>query len=80
VKVTFYGSLAEAIGREVELEPRDGATVGDVRRMLFDRYPEATASLARGDVMGCIDDEIVGDQAVVAGGKELAFLPLLSGG
>ncbi len=80
MKVTFYGSLAEAIGREVELEPQDGATVADVRRMLFARYPKAKASLARGDVMGCVDDEIVYDQFVVPPGKDLAFLPLLSGG
>ncbi len=78
--MSFYGSLAEAIGREVELEPCDGATVGDVRRMLFDRYPEATASLARGDVMACIDDQVVGDHVVLAAGQDLAFLPLLSGG
>jgi molybdopterin converting factor small subunit len=79
VKVTFYGSLAEAIGREVELEPGAGATVGDVRRMLFDLFPGATARLARGDVMGCIDDEVVGDHIILSG-QDLAFLPLLSGG
>jgi molybdopterin converting factor small subunit len=80
MRIRFYGRLAEAIGRQVELEPGEGATVGDVRRMLFDRYPEATASLARGDVMGCVDDQIVGDHIIVAAGKDLAFLPLLSGG
>lgn len=80
MKVTFYGSLAEAIGREIDVEAGAGATVGDARRMLSELYPNAAAALGRGDVMACVDDEFVGDQFVVPQGGALAFLPLLSGG
>lgn len=80
MKVTLYGNLADALGREVEVAIEPGATVGDVRSLLQDRSKAALAVLGRGDVMGCIDDEIVGDHMVVPSGKDLAFLPLLSGG
>ena len=79
MKLFLYGNLAEAIGREVELELAPGATVGAARRALGDRFPEAALMLRRG-VRGCIDDVIVGDEAIVPEGGALAFFPPLSGG
>lgn len=79
VRVTLYGNLAEAIGREVELAIDPGTTIGAARKTLCDRFPQAAALLGDG-VRGCIGDEIVGDAAIVPEGAELAFFPPLSGG
>lgn len=76
----MYGYLAEAMGREVEVAVEGDVTVGDIRHVLFDRFPKAVASLGRSEVMGCIDDQITGDGEIVPKGKALAFLPILSGG
>lgn len=78
-RVTLYGNLAEAIGREVELTVAPGATVGDVREALSQQVPQAAALLGHG-VRGCIGDEIAGDDAIVPEGATLAFFPPLSGG
>lgn len=79
VRVTLYGSLAEALSREVGLEIPPGTTVGAARRALGDRYPDAAALLGP-SVRGCIGDEIVGDDTIVPDGAALAFFPPLSGG
>lgn len=79
MKLFLFGNLAEAIGREVELEVPAGATVGEARRALASRFPAAATILARG-VRGCIDECIVSDEAVVPEGAALAFFPPLSGG
>jgi molybdopterin synthase sulfur carrier subunit len=80
MRIRFYGRLAEAIGREVELPGEPGETLGDVRRRLIASHPRAAEALARPAVRACLDDEVVGDDAIVAEGAELAFLPPLSGG
>jgi molybdopterin synthase sulfur carrier subunit len=80
VKIVFYGQLAEAIAREVEIDAVSGGSVGDVRRKLAEIYPAAASMLRRPSVRACLDDRVVDDSAVVAGGAELAFLPPLSGG
>ena len=79
MKLLLYGNLAEAIGREVELDVAPGATVATARRALATRFPDAAAMLARG-VCGCIGDVIVGDEEIVPEGAALAFFPPLSGG
>lgn len=79
IKVSLFGSLAEAIGRQVEL-PAPGSTVGDVRRRLIELYPAAAASLSRPAVRACVEDRIVDDGHELSGAAELAFLPPLSGG
>jgi molybdopterin converting factor small subunit len=79
VRVSLYGNLAEAIGREVELEVVSGETVGAARQALSERFPEAAALLGHG-VRACLDDVIVDDDAVVRHGAELGLSPPLSGG
>lgn len=80
MKVTFYGSLAEAIAREIEVAETAGATVATVRAMLAGRYPDAAATLARPDVRALIDDATAREEDPVPPGSALAFLPPLSGG
>lgn len=80
MRISFFGSLAEAIGREVDLAIPAGHSVADVRRILAGRYPAAAPILSRPGVRACLDDDIVDDDEIVAEGAELAFLPPLSGG
>jgi molybdopterin synthase sulfur carrier subunit len=80
MRIRFYGPLAEAIGREVELPGEPGGTLRDVRRRLIASHPSVAEALARPAVRACLDDEVVGDDTVVPEGAELAFLPPLSGG
>lgn len=78
MRISFYGSLAEAIGREVEWPLSSGTTVADVREALARLHPSAT--LDRQTVRACLDDAIVDDSHKVAPGATLAFFPPLSGG
>jgi molybdopterin synthase sulfur carrier subunit len=80
VRIEFFGQLAEAIGREVELPSARGETVAEVRRRLAALFPAAAETLSRPAVRACLDDRIVGEEEVVGDGAELAFLPPLSGG
>jgi sulfur-carrier protein len=80
MKVQLFGSLAETIGREVELEAGPGARVADVRRQLSELYPAAAATLARTRVRACLEDRIVGEEQPVGDEAELSFFPPLSGG
>lgn len=76
----FYGSLAEAIGREAELSAEAGETVADVRARLIALYPHATEALSRPSVRAYLDDRMVHDGAMVLECAQIAFLPPLSGG
>lgn len=80
VRISLFGSLADAIGREVELPVPSGATVADLRRGLADAYPAAAPLLTRPQVRACLNNQIVGDEQPVPEGAELAFFPPLSGG
>ncbi len=80
MRISFFGSLADAIGRQVELPVPEGASVGEVRRRLATAYPAAAANLDRPQVLAAIDDRIADDGEAVPEGADLAFFPPLSGG
>lgn len=81
MKVLFFGSLGDRIGREVETErPAGVRTVADLRRFLSELYPDARAALSSASVRACIGDEIVADDHDVADAEEVQFFPPLSGG
>lgn len=79
MRILFFGRLGETIGREIQLAlPAEVATVGQLRRLLADRHPQADLTSPRLRV--CIDDSVAGDEEVVRDENEIAFLPPLSGG
>jgi len=81
VKVRFFGSLSDRIGREIELTPpAAGCTIAELRRSLAEAYPGAAAELARPTVRACVDDVIVPDTYLVSAQSRVAFFPPLSGG
>ncbi len=80
MRISLFGSLADAIGREVTVPVPDGATARDVRQALIDRYPDAERLLGRRGVRACVDEVIVDEDAPVPDGAEVAFFPPVSGG
>lgn len=80
MRVIFYGSLAETIGREIACDIAPGETVAGVRARLAAAYPAAAATLSGDRLRAAIDDVVVGAEAIIPSGAALAFLPPLSGG
>ena len=78
MKVLFYGRLADAIGREIEVAAPGGCSVGDVRRRVAASHVAAAAELDRSRTL--IADRLVGDDQPVDEADELEFLPPVSGG
>lgn len=72
VKVGFYGRLAERFGRETEIDLAGGATVAEVRA----RFEGLDAETVR----ALVNDESADEDALVAAGDRVDFLPPLSGG
>lgn len=80
MKIRFYGSLGEAIGREVEIEAPAGGTVAELRRKLLDAHPTAAGSLSKLSTRACVDGTILGEDATLNPGDQVEFFPPLSGG
>jgi molybdopterin converting factor small subunit len=78
VKILFYGRLADAIGRHVEIDAPQPCPVADIRLRLAARYPEAAVILDRS--RACIASAVVADNHVAALDAEVEFLPPVSGG
>lgn len=81
MKIGFFGTLAERIGREIDLElgPAD-QSLADVRRRLADLYPESAGDFGSRTVRACVDEAIVPDSHLIGPGQRIEFLPPLSGG
>jgi molybdopterin converting factor small subunit len=74
MKILFFGSLADSLGRELELDvPEAGCTVAELRL----RLGQVVSSPG---VRACIDRSIVPESARVLPHHEVAFVPPLSGG
>jgi molybdopterin converting factor small subunit len=80
VKVRFFGSLSEAIGREVEVPAPQRCTVGGLRAALARLYPDAKGVAEVDRVRAVVADRIVKDDFVLAEADAVEFLPPLSGG
>jgi sulfur-carrier protein len=83
VKILYFAWVREKTGRageSVEL-PDDAATVADVIRWLKSRGPEYAAAFEQADVIrAAIDQTHVKHSATVAGAREIAFFPPVTGG
>lgn len=80
MRISFYGRLAETIGRDVELDAAQPCAVSEVRAMLAERFPHASTDLTSPRVRACVGDRIVPDNFVVAPGESVDILAPLSGG
>ena len=77
MKVLFYGRLADAIGRDIELEGY-ACSVAELRRRVAASHPDAADALGRSRAV--IASAMVGDEHVIAPTDQVEFLPPVSGG
>jgi sulfur-carrier protein len=77
MKLGFFGRLRDAVGDELMLDlPPEVATTDDLRAFLGPQHP----ALLDPTVKIALDDQILVASAPLAGAREIAFLPPVSGG
>jgi molybdopterin synthase sulfur carrier subunit len=83
VKLLYFAWVREKIGKTEEIVdlPAGLATVADLLAWLKDRGPEYAAAFARpGVVRAAIDKKHVQPASPVAGAREIALFPPVTGG
>jgi molybdopterin converting factor small subunit len=80
LRILFYGRLADALGREMELDEVSGGTVGDLRQRIAAENPAAAQALSSQRVRACIGGSLMLDDDRVGATDAVEFLPPLSGG
>lgn len=81
VPVMFFGQLAEQFGRQRDVDiPAEGCTIGDLREKLTSDNDHLAFALGKPGIRAAIDQEIVGDDAMVTPRHEIAFFSPVSGG
>jgi molybdopterin synthase sulfur carrier subunit len=83
VKLCYFAWVRERIGKGEEIVelPAGIATVADLVAWLKSRGPEYAAAFERADVIrAAIDRTHVKPSAAVAGAREIAFFPPVTGG
>jgi len=82
VKVLYFASLREALGRPAEdlALPAGVATVGALRAHLAARGENWQALGEGRNVRAAVNQRMVGADATVASGDEIAFFPPVTGG
>jgi molybdopterin converting factor subunit 1 len=79
VHVRYFAALREKVGKDTEdLSIPAGATVGQARVTLIERYPQLASTLE-----GCaaaVNRAYASAETALAEGDELVFIPPLGGG
>ena len=79
VRVRLFAGVRETAGCEtLELELRAPATVGELRRHLAERLPDAAKLVRR--AMFAVGTQYASDDVEIAPGTEVACIPPVSGG
>ena len=77
VRVLLFGSVREALGvKDLDVELDAGSTVADLRALLAERHE----LFSRTKLLAAVNRETVEEDAALAEGDEVAFLPPVSGG
>lgn len=80
-QILFFGSLADRLGRRVELDlPEAGCTIAELRRRLTETGESFAAVLREPGIRASADQQLVHDDQRVLPGQEISFFPILSGG
>lgn len=78
LRVIFLGRFADHFGRTQMVEVSPEQTAGEILARFDAKHPDA--GLSKPTTTLVLDNEVVGREQCVAGGQELAFLPIMSGG
>lgn len=80
-QVLFFGKVGDILGPRCDIAlPPEGLSVAELRRRLDDVLEGAAEALAERGVRVAVNREIVGEDARVRPGQEVAFLSMFSGG
>lgn len=77
MKVLLYGRLADAIGREAELDLSSG-TVAEIRRRLAERHPTAADALRHSRAVR--REAVIAEDALISSTDAIELLPPVCGG
>ena len=81
LKILYFASVREAMGRSGESLQSDAATLGQLRDALIARGAPYDVALARGKSVRMALDQVMRDEASpLAHGSEVAFFPPVTGG
>ena len=81
IEIRFFASLREALGLSSRSWQTEAVTVGALRDELIARGGAWAEALARGRaVRAALDQAMVGDDAALRDGAEVAFFPPVTGG
>lgn len=81
LKLRYFASIREALGRSGEELETAAATLGAVRDELIARGEPYAAALARGKAVRLALDQVMAEeQAELREGCEIAFFPPVTGG
>lgn len=83
MRIRYFAWLKQRVGvAEEELDlPAEVTTVGGLKAWLGTRHPRfAEACAAKGVVRAAVDQEFVDDDRPLAGAREVAFFPPVTGG
>lgn len=79
-RLLFFGKLRD-LGAEIVSAPIEARTLVELRAWLAEAAPDLARALADAKVRVAIDGEIATDaSSLIAGAREIAFLPPMSGG
>ena len=78
--VLLFGRLAERLGRQISVTVEGPLSIAELRRRIVAEQGDAARELLEPHVRPALDQRLVGEDALVAAGAEIAFLPPFSGG
>jgi molybdopterin synthase sulfur carrier subunit len=79
VIIKMFAAARDLVGSpDVNLEIHDGATVGELRSVLTEKYPAAAALIERS--MLAVDARYANDEDRIDAAQEIACIPPVSGG
>ncbi len=77
MKLCFFGRLRDAVGEDRSIEvPPHVLTTDQLRSLIGEQHPAVLDPAVR----IALDDQILAAPALLAGAREMAFLPPVSGG
>jgi molybdopterin converting factor subunit 1 len=80
VKVLFFATLRDKAGvRSADLELTPGTTIGALKALLVERFPNIDGQLME-HCLAAINHEYRFDEAEIPAEAEIAFFPPVSGG